>query len=120
MRPITIIICFGLFLNCISHTVYAQDSVIKQKLSELEFLIDKEPPFSFRDGMQGKLLFKERVKQAILLAEDSKLEEAKNIIHRLLVEIESLLTIINPLFRENIRQRLLDILSTQEDTPAQE
>jgi len=114
MKLIITFVSFMLILNCISHTVYAEDSVIKQKLSELETVVDKEPPFSFRDGgIQGKLFFKERVKQAILLVEDSKLEEAKNIIHLLLVEIEDHLTIINPIFRENIRQRLLDILSTQ-------
>lgn len=111
MRPITILVSFALLVSSISPAGYAQDSKVKEKLTELASLIDKEPPFSFRDGLAGKLLFKGRLKQASLLVEGNKLEDAGKIIFRLFAETQTNLTLINPIFRKDILQRLIEILT---------
>lgn len=102
-----ILLSSALLLSYISHTVYAQDSAIKQKLIDLEAVVNKEPPFYFRNDMYGKLLLKQELKQIISLVEEDKLQEAKNLIDFLLIKIEDL--IADSLFKETFRRELVDI-----------
>jgi len=111
MKLLTLLFCIALFVSSISHASYAEDLTIKQKLTDLQALIDKEPPFSFRGGMAGKLFFNGKLKEAILSVEDNKPEIAKVMLQRLFMEMQGHLVIINPILRENIRRSLADILT---------
>ena len=111
MKLLTLLFCIALFVSSISHASYAEDLTIKQKLTDLQALIDKEPPFSFRGGMAGKLFFNGKLKEAILSVEDNKPEIAKVMLQRLFIEIQGRSAIINPMRREDVRRRLSDILT---------
>lgn len=102
---ITVLVCWGLFLFCVSHIAYADNSTIKQKLSELAVYVDKEPPFSFRNG--SKIRLQEEIKRAILLVENNNIADAKIILRHFFVEINRGLT---PAFGNMVRQRLLNII----------
>jgi hypothetical protein len=109
MRLIRLMFCIALLVGSISQIAHAEDSAIKQKLTELESIIGKELPSSFNNEIEGKLLLIKNLKQTVSFLEDNKLTAANNMIRRIIMETENRFTITNPVFKEDILRRLSDI-----------